>query len=216
MKNLVQDEAKRLNGLLQKALSSFEILSHLTTNPKSEEGDNFDIVKDDDDLINLYATDEATTESIRLLYSCENKLKWIENTSQLFDSKDISLLRRTHKHTISVCEHLLPIKDAFLERSGAVEATSPEYAAFLALFSDFCVQTYAFTNSAVEDIDEKVAFVGDLTDKIRLLEESKRTLGIRLKTAKERKNKVESDLSSKIESLTVELKSLTMVFILFI
>lgn len=210
MKTLVQDEAKRLNELLQKAFDCFEVLSCLSTNSNNKSEDNINFI----DYLNEYESN-SVTESMKQLHVCENKLKSIENTSQLFDSKDISLLRRTHKHTISVCEVLVPIKDDLIERTNTPETdtttSTPEYTAFLSLFKELCLQTYEFTNSTLEDIDAKIAFSSDLTDKIRLLEESKRTLGIRLNTAKERKEKVEYDLSSEIAMLQSELKELTKV-----
>lgn len=200
MKSLVEDEARKLNELLQKALSCFELLSHVPTVVKSDDYVHFD------DL----GINEVAKERIDQLYNYENKLKLIENTSQLFDSKDISLLRRAHKSTLAVCEHLLPNKDTIL-RDRSADISTPEFRLFINTFQKLCMQTKKYTNSTVQEIEEQAAFASDLTDKIRLLEETKRTLTIRLASAIERKEKIDNELNAEVMSLQSELNELTQV-----
>ena len=162
MKTLTKIEAERVLQIFNNSEERLSILSHIPGYYTNE-----------------YIVDfQSSTlmSSLQRLWDCEESLGKIETTSALFDSKDISLLRNTHKCTKNVCKNLLNSlndKNKILDKPNYV---SEEFHEFKTIFHELANQTFTKLNTTVEDEEINKNILHELGDKTRLLEETKKIL----------------------------------------
>jgi hypothetical protein len=126
----------------------------------------------------------------------------------MFDSKDISLLRQTHKSIRSVCNTAIACN-----RQNTIIAkpttASQEFIEFLTILNDLRMQTYAKLSTTVEDEEKNVNMMHELGDKTRLLEETKRILDSKLKELNYQRERQFQDLDETRNKLEFELRELS-------
>jgi hypothetical protein len=192
MKTLTKIEAERVYRIMQDTTESIKGLSHI---PLNSSGDF------------LNSIDSFTLKTgIEKLWRYEQDLSKIESTSALFDSKDITLLRSTHRTVRSVCKNVSVLKENITKQTPIV--LSNEFVDLLNTLLDLQIQTYSRMNSTVEDEEISRNALQDLGDKTRLLEETKKILLSRLEEINYQHQQQMQDLEESKTKLQDELHQL--------
>lgn len=193
MKALTRAETDRVNNVLRQATDRLSMLSRI---PISEDPE--------------YTSDiesSVITEALQHLWSCEGNLSKIKTTSALFDSKDITLLKNTHKAIRSVCRGATN-HEAINDKPIVL---SDEYMEFLNYLREFKDQTVIKLGTTVEDDEINRNILHDLGDKTRLLQETKRIIDSKLLELHYQRDRQLQDLDDTKAKLQNELTELSKV-----
>ena len=195
MNVLTKIEAEKVINVLRDATEQLEILSHIPSTANEEYLSDID-------------PSESIIDALERLWICEEGLSKIDTSSIMFDSKDVSLLRKTHKNIRAVCNTAISCN-----RQNTIIAkptsASQEYVEFLDIFNELKMQTYEKLAITVEDEEKSVNMMHELGDKTRLLEETKRILDSKLKELNYQRERQFKDLNETKTKLEIELKELS-------
>lgn len=195
MNVLTKVEAEKVLNILRDTTDQLEIISHIPSATTPE-------------YLNDIDPTESIVSALEKLWICEEGLSQIETTSVMFDSKDIALLRNTHKSVRSVCNSVIANNHQRTITLKPIFA-SEEFLEFLSIFDDLKMQTFNKLNTTVEDEEKSVNTMHELGDKIRLLEETKRILDSKLKELNYQRQRQCQDLDDTKNKLVIELKELS-------
>ena len=198
MQRLTRIEAEKVQQIIKAASEKLEILAHVPTPLNNNQND--DILND------IESSSNSLALSLEKLRRFEEELSKIETTSALFDSKDISLLRNTHKSVRSVCRHGITDRVAIIDKP---ISASPEYLELLAGFNELTNQLSIRYNLTVEDEENDRNLTLELADKCRLLEETRRILESKIKEMEFQRGRQLSDFEETNTKLEKELKDLS-------
>lgn len=195
MNVLTKIEAAKVLNVLTDATEQLEILSHIPSSSNQQYLSDVD-------------PSESIIDALERLWICEEGLSKIDSSTIMFDSKDISLLRQTHKNIRSVCHAAIATNQKSIINSKPT-AVSNEYLEFLSVLNELKMQTYTKLGTTVEDEEKNLNMMHELGDKTRLLEETKRILDSKLKELNYQRERQLQDLEETRNKLEIELKELS-------
>jgi hypothetical protein len=147
-------------------------------------------------------------EIVKSIWKNENQLKKIENTSTLFDSQDISILKETHKS----------VKKCFNQniKLNTHHELSEEFSILIEKIQQLTDGYIEKLSTTIEDEEAQNLRAIDLGDKTRLLEETKRVLTSKYDDLKFQKEIILQDLDDSKKKAENELAVLTKVYYFFV
>ena len=195
MNVLTKIEAEKVLTVLKDATEQLEILSHIPSSSSQQ------YVRDID-------PSESIITALERLWICEEGLSKIDTSSIMFDSKDISLLRKTHKSIRSVCNTAIACNHQSTLFAKPT-AASHEFLEFLNSLNELKSQFYLKLSTTVEDEEKDVNMMHELGDKTRLLEETKKILHSKLSELNYQRERQFQDLDETRNKLEIELRELS-------
>jgi hypothetical protein len=195
MNVVTRSEADAILRLFQHSFEELDLLSRIP-------------IVHDLALVNSLDPSSELLPHLEKLWECEKLLSQIESTSLLFDSKDISLLRNSHRYLRLVSKMALNEENIIVQHR---PQASEGFIEFIQTLNQLSEQIYSKLTCTIENEEQNLNEIHELGDKTRLLEETKRILESKIQELAKQKEIQLNDLEETKLKLQKELNELSLV-----
>lgn len=195
MNTLTGIEADRVDMIMKHALDRLRIISHVPS------------TWDDSILSELNC--QAVATALEKSWQAEEALKALEESDGLVGGKDIALIKVAAKATRATCRNLQADRESLQVLMSRPEVQSEEMVKFIKYLSELTAQVHTRMTTTVEDEAANRALLRDLTERERLMEETRDVLQVKLTEVREEKDRVSFSLDQKLRRLQLELQDIT-------
>jgi len=201
MNTLTGIEADRVNMIMRHALDRLRVLSYVPT------------TWDDNILSEIKC--QAVALALEKSWSAEEQLRALAEGDGMLGrggggGKDITLTKIAAKATRATCRNLQADRESLQIIMSRPEAQpTDEMARFLKYLSELTAQVHSRMTTTVEDEAANRALLHDLTEKERLMEETRDVVQVKLTEVVEEKESVTFQLDQTLRKLQLELQDIT-------
>jgi hypothetical protein len=196
MNTLTGIEAERVSQILRHAIDRLHILSYVPSTW-------------DDDLVQQITCDPVLT-SLERQWMSEDLLNGM-NDMIAEGGKDISIIKQAHRATRATCRNLMVERESLQVLMERPEVQSDEFSKFIKYLNELKSQVNTRMTTTVEDEATSRNTLHELTDRERLMEESRDALQQKLSEVKDEKEHVTLNLDQMLKKLQLELQDITQV-----
>lgn len=124
--------------------------------------------------------------------------------------KDIALIKMAHRATRATCRNLLADRESLQVLMSRPEQQAEDFQKFIRYLNDLRGQFFTRMTTTVEDEAANRSLLHDLTERERLMEETRDALQTKLNEVREEKENVTFGLDQTLRKLQLELQEITM------
>lgn len=196
MNTLTGIEADRVDMIMRNALDRLQILSYVPTTW--------------DDSILSEIRCQAVATALEKSWAAEGQLQALAESDGVMAGKDIALIKIAAKATRATCRNLQADRESLqILMSRPESQQSDAMNAFSKYLSELAAQVHTRMTTTVEDEAANRALLHDLTEKERLMEETRDVLQVKLTEVMDEKERVTFSLDQTLRKLQLELQDIT-------
>ena len=162
-----------------------------------------------DDSILSEINCQAVATALEKSWQAEEALKLLGESDGMVGGKDIALIKVAAKATRATCRNLQADRESLQVLMSRPEQQSEEMLKFVKYLGELTAQVHTRMTTTVEDESANRALLRDLTERERLMEETRDVLQIKLTEVRDEKDRVSFSLDQKLRRLQLELQDIT-------
>ena len=198
MNTLTGIEAHRVDAILKHSLDQLQVLSYVP-------------VQWDENVVD-HISNQPVINSLTKTWQAEEQLKTLGEAgpSDLGGGKDIQLIKQAHRANRGTCRNLMGDRDSLQILMDNCEI-SEELQQFVRYLNELKTQMYERMTTTVEDEAANRSLLHDLTERERLMEETRDALQNKLQEVRQEKDHVTFSLDQTTRKTQVELQDIKQV-----